>query len=82
MLYEVITPIVDEFMENPVVSKLKNGKYLAVFDSFGDQEIGYSLSEDGINWSKETRVKVQSEGKEWAEDGDHSMRTPLSYNFV
>ncbi len=70
-------PIVDEFMENPVVSRLKNGKYLAVFDSFGDQEVGYSLSEDGVNWSKETRVKVQSEGKTWAEPGDHSMRTPL-----
>lgn len=69
--------IVDEFMENPIVSKLKNGSYMAVFDSFGDQEIGYSLSADGINWDKETRVKVQFENNIWAKEGDHSMRTPL-----
>ncbi len=69
--------IVDEFMENAVISRLKNGKYLAVFDSFGDQEIGYSLSDDGINWSKEIRVKVQFDNNLWAKDGDHAMRTPL-----
>ncbi|MFO7658758.1 MAG: hypothetical protein R6W78_16985 [Bacteroidales bacterium] len=44
---------------------------------FGDQEIGYSLSNDGINWEKETRVKVQYGDDIWAEDGDHAMRTPL-----
>ena len=70
-------PIVDEFMENPVVSKLKDGRYLAVFDSFGDQEIGYSISVDGINWSHEIRVKVQNDNNLWAKEGDHSMRTPL-----
>ncbi len=70
-------PIVDEFMENPVVSKLKNGKYLAVFDSFGDQEIGYSISDDGTNWGKEVRVKVQTKEDLWGMEGDHAMRTPL-----
>lgn len=70
-------PIVDEFMENPVVSKLRNGKFLAVFDSFGNQEIGYSISENGVDWSKETRIKVQSGQNLWAKDGDHAMRTPL-----
>ena len=70
-------PIVDEFMENPVVSTLSDGRYLAVFDSFGDQEIGYSISEDGIHWAKETRVKVQFDDHLWAKEGDHSMRTPL-----
>lgn len=70
-------PIVDDFMENAVISKLSNGNYLAVFDSFGDQEIGYSVSEDGINWSKEIRIKVQFEDDLWGKEGDHSMRTPL-----
>jgi hypothetical protein len=70
-------PIVDEFMENPIVSRLNDGRYLAVFDSFGDQEIGYSISIDGINWDKEIRVKVQFDNDLWCKQGDHSMRTPL-----
>lgn len=69
--------VVDEFMENAVVSRLKDGRYLMVFDSFGDQEIGYSISEDGIHWSKEIRVKIQSDKNKWAEPGDHYTRTPL-----
>ena len=70
-------PIVEEFMENPVVTKLKSGKYLAVFDALGDQEIGYSISEDGVIWSKEVRIKVHFDDNIWSKDGDHSMRTPL-----
>lgn len=69
--------IVDEFAENAVVSQLKDGRYLMVFDSFGDHEIGYSLSKDGVHWDKEKRVKVQSKEKIWAEKGDHFTRTPL-----
>ena len=69
--------VVDVFMENEVVSRLKDGRYLMVFDSFGDQEIGYSLSDDGVNWSKEIRVKIQSGTNKWAEPGDHFTRTPL-----
>lgn len=68
--------IVNEFAENAIVSKLKDGRYLMVFDSFGDQEIGYSLSDDGVHWSKETRVKIQIKNV-WAEKGDHYTRTPL-----
>jgi hypothetical protein len=48
-----------------------------IFDSFGDQEIGYSISNDGVNWNRETRVKIQSARKIWAEVGDHFTRTPL-----
>ena len=65
------------FMENEVVSKLKDGRYLMVFDSFGDQEIGYSISDDGLHWSDEKRIKVQFKDHVWAENGDHSPRTPL-----
>ena len=70
-------PIAKEFIENPQVTELKKGGFLAVFDSFGDQEIAYSISDDGINWSPEVRIKVQSARNLWAEEGDHAMRTPL-----
>jgi hypothetical protein len=69
--------IVDSFAENHIVSSLKDGRYLMVFDSLGDQEIGYSISDDGVHWNKETRVKVQSPGNWWAVAGDHYTRTPL-----
>ena len=65
------------FMENEIVSRLKDGRYLMVFDSFGDQQIGYSLSRDGLHWSPEQRVKVQFPDHLWAANGDHSTRTPL-----
>ena len=71
------TPIAKEFAENPVVTELKAGGFLTVFDSFGDQEIGYSLSKDGVQWSPEFRIKVQKPEHLWAEAGDHAMRTPL-----
>jgi hypothetical protein len=69
--------VADTFMENEIVYQLKDGRYLMIFDSFGDQEIGYSTSNDGVHWSKETRVKIQSVAGLWAEKGDHFTRTPL-----
>ncbi|WP_202903797.1 hypothetical protein [Neotamlana nanhaiensis] len=70
-------PIAEEFIENPQVTELKAGGYLAVFDSFGNHEISYSLSDDGINWSPEIRIKIQSDKNLWGKEGDHAMRTPL-----
>lgn len=70
-------PIAEVFAENPQVTELKAGGFLTVFDSWGDQEIGYSLSRDGIQWSPEVRIKVQSAQNVWALPGDHAMRTPL-----
>lgn len=69
--------LADVFTENEIICRLKDGRYLMIYDSFGDQEIGYSLSEDGINWGRETRVKIQSAKNIWAEPGDHYTRTPL-----
>lgn len=68
--------VVDTFMENAIVSRLKDGRYMMVFDSFGDYEIGYSLSIDGVHWEKEIRVQVQTKNP-WAQKGDHYTRTPL-----
>ncbi|MFD2164129.1 hypothetical protein ACFSJU_17100 [Paradesertivirga mongoliensis] len=70
-------PLADVFTENEIVSRLKDGRYLMIYDSLGDQEIGYSLSTDGIHWSRETRVRVQAVKSPWAEPGDHYTRTPL-----
>ncbi len=70
-------PLVKEFAENPVVIRLADGRWLAVFDSMGNREVGYSISSDGINWPPETRIKVQSGENEWAGSGDHDLRTPL-----
>ena len=70
-------PIAEVFAENPQVTELKAGGFLTVFDSFGDQEIGYSVSQDGIHWRAEVRIKVQSGKNLWALPGDHAMRTPL-----
>ncbi|MGF2413361.1 hypothetical protein [Ferruginibacter sp.] len=69
--------VTDTFMENPIVSRIKDGRYMMVFDSFGDQEIGYSLSADGVHWDEEIRVKIQAKQNIWAEAGDHFTRTPL-----
>lgn len=70
-------PIAEEFIENPQVTELSKGGLLAVFDSFGNQEIAYSISDDGIHWSPEVRLKIQSDENLWAKDGAHAMRTPL-----
>jgi len=70
-------PIADVFAENPQVTELRQGGFLTVFDSLGDQEIGYSLSTDGIHWSPEVKLKIQIDENLWALPGDHAMRTPL-----
>jgi hypothetical protein len=70
-------PLADTFTENEIVTPMKDGRYLMIFDSFGDQEIGYSTSTDGLHWEHETRVKVQSAANKWTEPGDHFTRTPL-----
>jgi hypothetical protein len=70
-------PIAEVFLENPQVTQLEEGGYLAVFDSFGDQEIGYSTSSDGVRWSPEVRIRIQAADNLWSEAGDHAMRTPL-----
>lgn len=69
--------LVKVFTENPVAVRLADGRWLAIFDSYGDQEIGYSISADGIVWPPEIRLKVQTGGNCWTPEGDHALRTPL-----
>ena len=76
-----INPVVSihpSFVENPIVSRLPNGLYIAVFD--GGPEwlklpnlIAYTLSKDGYVWTPARYIPVDVKIKKWW----HTMRTPL-----
>ena len=62
------------FIENPVVTKLEDGTYMAVYDCNVPNAIGYTSSRDGIHWTPGEALLVQPKGKGfWADD----VRTPL-----
>lgn len=61
-----------EFIENPIVTKIDDHLYVAVYDGGNKHEISYSWSKDGINWNKE-QLLVLPNAPEWL----HAMRTPL-----
>lgn len=60
--------------ENPVVTRLPNGRYAAVFDTIGHAyAIGYSDSADGIHWSPARQLLLKDSPDFWVKD----LRTPL-----
>lgn len=61
------------FIENPIVTRLGDGRYIAVYDNHVPNEIGYSLSFDGIHWGAGQHLAVQSGRGIWASE----VRTPL-----
>ena len=61
------------FIENPIVSHLSDGTYIAVYDTDAPNAIGYTLSQDGIHWSQGQHLVVQEENNVWATE----VRTPL-----
>jgi len=68
------------FIENPIVSQLPNGLYIAIFDGGPDgwghhlpNMMGYSLSKDGYKWSEARYWPIQTKVKKWWD----IMRTPL-----
>jgi len=67
------------FIENPVVTKIKNGLYIMVADAGYDSTglsrsaFGYCWSKDGINWSKERLCYLENKVPHWWK----WMRTPL-----
>lgn len=64
------------FIEVPVVTRLDDGTYLAVYntDSKVTGAIGYTFSSDGIHWASGRHLFVQPQGKGfWAD----VVRTPL-----
>ncbi|TDD97815.1 glycoside hydrolase family protein [Flavobacterium cellulosilyticum] len=68
------------FVENPIVSQLPNGMYIAVFDGGPDgwghhlpNMMAYSLSKDGKNWSEAHYLPIETKVNKWWD----IMRTPL-----
>ena len=67
-------PIEEIFIENPVVTRFDDGTYVAVYNSPVPNAIGYTLSNDGIHWSRGIRLDIQPKGAgHWA----NAVRTPL-----
>ena len=67
------------FTENPIVTKLDNGLFVAVVDAGYDSTglkrsaFGYFYSNDGIHWSKEQLCYIENKVPKWW----NWMRTPL-----
>ncbi len=66
------------FVENPIVSRLPNGLYIAVFDGGPEwlklpNHIAYTLSKDGYNWTRARYIPIDVKVKKWW----NTMRTPL-----
>ena len=61
------------FIENPIVTKLEDGTYVAVYDTDEPNAIGYTFSPDGIHWSSGQHLLVQEGKGVWASE----VRTPL-----
>ena len=68
------SPIEAVFIENPIVTRLNDGRYVAVYDTGKNPDaIGYSISADGIHWPPGEALAVQQQRGKWA----HEIRTPL-----
>lgn len=75
-----ITSINPVFIENPIVTRLSNGVYIAIFDGGPNgwglhmpNKFGYTLSADGIHWIKAQYISIEDKVKKWWD----IMRTPL-----
>jgi hypothetical protein len=69
-----------QFVENPLVYRMPNGIYLALFDGGPDQGehrfanmIGYTVSKDGLHWSEARYIPLHTKVRCWW----NTMRTPL-----
>jgi hypothetical protein len=61
-------------VENPIVLRLKSGRYIAVFDVLMQpHSIGYTVSDDGLQWSKASYINLKQTPGLWIGD----LRTPL-----
>ncbi len=73
---------IDMWLENPIVTRIADGSYIAVYNAANweagfnppSSEIGYTTSPDGIHWSAGRQLVVQPQGPgQWA----LVVRTPL-----
>ncbi len=60
-------------MRTPIVTKLADGTYVAVYDNKVEQSVGYAFSIDGIHWTPGKALIVQKGKGIWANE----VRTPL-----
>lgn len=61
------------FIENPIVTRLAGGTYVAVYDNNVEHSVGYTLSVDGIHWTPGKALIVQKGKGIWGSE----VRTPL-----
>ena len=66
-------PIEPLFIENPIVTELEGGGFLAVYDSQTLDGIGWAWSGDGVRWDRGQGLVIQPNAGEWSKD----LRTPL-----
>jgi hypothetical protein len=65
-----------EFVENPIVTRLKDGLFVAMLDGGhvdARMEISYSVSDDGLSWSEASFIDLTKKSRRWWTN----MRTPL-----
>lgn len=59
--------------ENPIVSQLPDGRWLALFETvFNKRGFGYATSDDGVTWSDAAELEVHA-----SNDTLRKVRTPL-----
>ncbi|HLR25223.1 MAG TPA: hypothetical protein VK112_05105 [Fodinibius sp.] len=75
-----ITSMHPWFIENPIVSQLPNGVYIAIYDGGPDgwglhlpNMFGYSLSLDGLHWTESHYFPIRTKVNKWWD----IMRTPM-----
>ncbi|MBC8078743.1 MAG: hypothetical protein H7X86_00220 [Gorillibacterium sp.] len=52
--------------ENPIVTQLEDGRYVAFFDGCGvHQKFGYMLSSDGLEWSEPILIDLDQHPNKW-----------------
>jgi hypothetical protein len=71
-----LNPVVIDryFVENPIVTQVNDGTYVAVYNGPAGEAFGYSTSRDGIHWSTGVNLTIQPKaGEHWADP----VRTPL-----
>jgi hypothetical protein len=61
------------FIENPIVTELVDGTFVAVYDNNVENSIGYTFSANGIHWTSGKALVVQKGNGIWASE----VRTPL-----
>jgi hypothetical protein len=58
--------VVTQHTENPIVTRLEDGRYVAFFDGCGVyQKFGYLISQDGVNWSNPIIIDLDEHPSKW-----------------